>query len=75
MNISPLSFLIKDNIDDMTNYELTARKKLRNFILTHDTNGIDILSASSKYLESRDDYFYKEILEKGRILYERNTRN
>jgi hypothetical protein len=39
------------------------------------TNGIDILSASNEYLKNRDDYFYKEILEKGRVLYEQNIRN
>jgi predicted nucleotidyltransferase len=65
-------FLVKDQIDDMLEYELQARKKLRNFILTHSTNGIDVLSASDEYLKTRNDYFYKEVLEKGKVLYERN---
>jgi len=68
-------FLIKDNIEDMTEYEVDAKMKLLNVMKNNKTNGIDIISASNKYLESRNDYFYKEILEKGRILYERNTRN
>ena len=36
------------------------------------TNGIDILSASPSYLRSRNDYFYKGILEEGRVLYEQD---
>jgi predicted nucleotidyltransferase len=68
-------FLIKDEIEDMVDYEIKARKKLRNFIFAHDTNGIDILSASNSYLNTRDDFFYKDILENGKVLYERSTGN
>lgn len=68
-------FLIKDEIEDMVDYEIKARKKLRKFIFSHDTNGVDILSASSSYLDTRDDYFYKNILENGKVLYERNIRD
>ena len=68
-------FLIKDGVKDMNIYELNAKKKLRNFMRNNKTNGIDILSASNEYLKHRDDYFYKEILEKGRVLYEQNIRN
>jgi len=68
-------FLIKEEIEDMVDYEIEARKKLRKFIFSHNTNGIDILSASNSYLDSRDDFFYKDILENGKVLYERNTRN
>jgi len=67
-------FLIKDNVSDMINYEVEAKMKLRDFMINHKTNGIDILSASSDYLKTRDDYFYKEILDKGRILYEQKVR-
>ena len=55
-------FLIKDSIKDMTFYEVEAKLYLRNFMRNHRTNGIDILSASNEYLNSRDDYFYKDIL-------------
>ncbi len=46
-------FLIKDDLslDDLTNYELQARKKLRSIIFNYNTNGIDILSAPTKYIE------------------------
>ena len=68
-------FLIKDNVSDMTNYEVEAKLHLLNFMKNNRTNGIDILSASNEYLNSRDDYFYKDILENGKVLYERNTRS
>ena len=65
-------FLIKEEIDDFVDFELLARKYLRPFIVSKATNGVDILSASSSYLKQRDDYFYKEILQEGKVLYERN---
>ena len=68
-------FLIKEGLEDFSEYEIMARKKLRNIILNYNTNGIDILSASPSYLKKRDDYFYKEIIEEGRILYEQNFSN
>jgi predicted nucleotidyltransferase len=63
-------FLIKDGIEDMDIYELNAKKKLRKFMRNNKTNGIDIISVSNDYLKNRDDYFYKEILDKGIVLYE-----
>jgi hypothetical protein len=39
----------------------------------YNTNGIDILSAPTKYIETREDYFFKvNILQKGKVWYERN---
>jgi hypothetical protein len=36
--------------------------------------GFDILSASSSFLNAREDYFYKiDILEKGKVFYERSV--
>lgn len=69
-------FLIKDDLDKngFRDYTLKARKLLRDVIFNYDTNGIDIISASSKYLEDREDYFYKvDILQNGKVLYERNS--
>jgi len=65
-------FVIKEGLEDFSAYEINARKRLRNIILNYPTNGIDILSASPSYLQKRDDYFYKEILEEGRVLYEQD---
>jgi predicted nucleotidyltransferase len=65
-------FLIKEGLEDFSEYEIKARKRLRTIILNYDTNGIDILSASPSYLRKRDDYFYKEILEEGRVLYDQD---
>jgi predicted nucleotidyltransferase len=69
-------FLIKDtlNENEFNSYSLQARKYLRELILTEETNGIDILSASSRFLNTRDEYFYKiDILQNGKVLYERNS--
>ena len=65
-------FIIKDDIDDFVDFEIDARRYLRNFILNSDTNGVDILSATNEYLKKRNDYFYQDILKNGKVLYERN---
>lgn len=70
-------FLIKNDLDknSFREYTLKARKLLREVLFNYDTNGIDIISASSKYLEEREDYFYKvDILKNGKVLYERNSK-
>ncbi|MEA3354449.1 MAG: nucleotidyltransferase domain-containing protein [Campylobacterota bacterium] len=69
-------FLVKDELRDeeFDNFEVEAKIKLLDTMRKYKTNGIDIISASSDYLNSRDDYFYKiDILEKGKVLYERNS--
>ena len=63
-------FLVKNGLNDNRTYTLEARKKLRDIILSYNTGGIDIISSSEDFLNSRDDYFYKvDILEKGAVLY------
>ncbi len=68
-------FLLKDDLslDNTFTYELEARKELRELIYKYNI-GFDILSASTKYIKERDDYFYKiDILQKGIILYEQDS--
>ena len=68
-------FLLKDDLslDDTFNYELEARKEIRELIYKYKI-GFDILSAPTKYIKERDDYFYKvDILQKGIILYEQES--
>lgn len=68
-------FLLKDNLtlDETKDFELKARRYLRDIIFKYDTNGIDILSAPLSYVENREDYFYKvDILQNGKVWYERN---
>ena len=61
-------FLVKDVPSDI-NYTLEAKMKLLSLIEKYHL-GFDILSASSDFLRSRQDYFYKvDILEKGKVLY------
>ena len=57
----------------LSKYEIDAKLNLVNFMKKYKTNGIDILSASLSYLKNRDDHFYKEILEEGRVLYEQDS--
>lgn len=67
-------FLIKDDLttDTTRKYELEALKSLRDIRKNYKTNGIDILSASSDFINNRDDYFYKvDILQNGKVWYER----
>ena len=63
-------FLIKEGLEDFSEYEIDAKLNLVNFMKKYRTNGIDILSASPSYLKTREDYFYKEIIEDGKVLYE-----
>jgi predicted nucleotidyltransferase len=67
-------FLIKDDltIDTTRKYELEALKNLRDIRKNYKTNGIDVLCASSDFINNRDDYFYKvDILQNGKVWYER----
>ena len=66
-------FLLKDDLtlDDTRDYEMQASLKLLDIRRKYKTNGIDILSAPSKYIEEREDYFYKvDILQNGKVWYE-----
>ncbi len=68
-------FLIKDDLemDDLVSYELQARKNIRELIYKYKI-GFDILSAPTKYINGREDYFYKvDILQNGKIWYEQNS--
>ncbi|RLA79848.1 MAG: nucleotidyltransferase domain-containing protein [Epsilonproteobacteria bacterium] len=67
-------FLIKDDltIEDTRYYQREAKKQLLDIRTKYKTNGIDILSAPTKYIEQREDYFYKiDILQNGKVWYER----
>jgi len=69
-------FLLKDDltIDDTRYYQREARKRLLDLRLKYKIHGIDILSAPSKYIKQREDYFYKvDILQKGKVWYERTS--
>lgn len=68
-------FLIKDDlkVENFDDYELLASKHITDLIYKYKI-GFDLLSASSSYLNKREDYFYQvDILNKGRVLYERNS--
>jgi len=68
-------FLLKDELtmDDLDKYELQAMMKTRDLISKYKI-GFDILSAPTEYIKKREDYFYKvDILQNGRVLYERNS--
>ena len=68
-------FLLKDDLtlDDLDNYELKARKQIRDLISKYHI-GFDILSAPTNYIKQREDYFYKvDILQNGKVLHERNS--
>ena len=67
-------FLLKDDlrINETREYERKAKKSLIDIMFKYKTNGIDILSAPTKYVEKSEDYFYKvELLRKGKVWYER----
>ncbi len=67
-------FLIKDGLVDSKKYTLEAKKRLRDIVMNYKTNGIDILSASQEFLNSREDYFYKiDILQNGKVWYEQKV--
>ena len=62
-------FLVKDPKNSEDNYELLARKKLRDLIYKYRI-GFDVLAASQEFLDSREDYFYKvDILTEGKVIY------
>jgi len=69
-------FLLKDDltIDETRYYEREAGKRLLPLQLKYKTNGIDILSAPTEYIQKREDYFYKvDILQNGKVWYERTS--
>jgi predicted nucleotidyltransferase len=60
-------FLVKDDEDN--NIEAKALIKLRDLMKKYGI-GFDILSASSQFLATREDPFYKhDVLSKGKALY------
>jgi predicted nucleotidyltransferase len=62
-------FLVKNSNNNMREYNLKARKQLRELIFKYKI-GFDVLSASDEFIKNRDDYFYKvDILEKGNVIY------
>jgi len=68
-------FLIKEDLEltKLDQYELEANRKITDLIYKYKI-GFDVLSAPSNYIDQREDYFYKvDILQKGRVLYERNV--
>ena len=65
-------FLVKDDLtlDDMENYEIEAHMRMYELIKKYHI-GFDLLSASTEYLNNRDDYFFKvDILQKGKVWHE-----
>jgi predicted nucleotidyltransferase len=69
-------FLLKDDlsIEDTRYYQREAGKRLLDLQLKYKTNGIDILSAPTDYINQREDYFYKvDILQNGKVWYERTV--
>lgn len=69
-------FLVKDDLrdDEFDEYDIEAKMRLLSIMEKYKTNGIDIVSCTSSLLYAREDYFYKiDILQNGRVLYERNS--
>lgn len=69
-------FLVKDTLtkNKIDDYEIEAKMSLLDFMKKYRTNGIDILSSTSDFLKSADDYFYRvDILQNGKVLYERTS--
>ncbi len=67
-------FLLKEDLkaEETREYERKAKKSLIDLMFKYKTNGIDILSAPTAFVEKSDDYFYKvELLKKGKVWYER----
>ncbi len=65
-------FLIKDDLkmDALDDFEIDAKMKLLELISKYKV-GFDILSAQSRFLNAREDYFYKiDILKNGKVIYE-----
>jgi predicted nucleotidyltransferase len=68
-------FLLKDGLtkENIRDFELEALKKLRDIRRKYKLNGIDILSAPTNEIYTKEDYFYKiDILQNGRVWYEQN---
>jgi len=68
-------FLLKDDLnrDNIRDFELEASKRLIDIQRNYKTNGIDILSAPTREIYKREDYFYKvDILQNGKVWYEQN---
>jgi predicted nucleotidyltransferase len=66
-------FILKDDLtkDNIREFELEASKRLLSIQMNYETNGIDILSAPTKEIYKKEDYFYKvDILQKGKVWYE-----
>jgi len=64
-------FLVKDiQKEEIRRFAAQARLKLYDIIKKYHI-GFDILVANQSFLENRDDYFYKqEIEKKAKVLYE-----
>ena len=65
-------FLLKNDLElnQTRAYTREARMRILNLIKKYKI-GFDILSAPTKYIEQREDYFYKvDILENGKVWYE-----
>ena len=68
-------FILKDglNRDNIRAFELEASMRLIDIQRKFKTIGIDILSAPTKEVYKREDYFYKvDILQNGKVWYEQN---
>lgn len=68
-------FLLKDDLEikDLRYYEREATKNVMDLIFKYKV-GFDILSAPTKSIEDKEDYFYKvDILQNGKVLYEQNS--
>ena len=68
-------FLVKDSLalNELDKYELEASRKITDLTYKYKT-GFDLLSATSSFLNQREDYFYKvDILQNGKVIYERSS--
>jgi len=67
-------FLLKDDLtmNSLRKYRVEAKMKLLNLISKYKI-GFDVLSYPTKEIQKREDYFYQvDILQNGKVLYERN---
>ena len=64
-------FLFKDIAkEQVREYKVKLRKQVSDLVSKYKI-GFDFIVASEDFVRSRDDYFYKkEILEKGKVIYE-----
>jgi uncharacterized protein len=68
-------FLLKDDlsVEDTRKYEIDAHLKMLDLIKKYHI-GFDVLSAPTKYIQQREDYFYKiDILQNGKVIYEQHV--